>query len=141
MVAVKIKKRPPYEFVLDELADEVTAVKPMFGGYGVYRGDQILMIFRKKEKFDNDTGIWVGVTEDCVPSLKKVLPELRDLEMFGSSPTAWQVLGEDIENFEEVAFKICSLIQKKDPRIGRTPKKKLHKAKAKVKAPVKKVKV
>ena len=118
----KLKKLPPYDFILEELGDHVTAVKPMFGAYGVYRDNQILMILRKKEKFDNDTGIWVGIPNEHVVSLKKEIPELKDLEMFGTGPTAWQVLRDNSEDFEELAFYICKLIKKRDPRIGRTPK-------------------
>ncbi len=120
-----VKKRPPYDFILEELGDIVTAIKPMFGAYGIYRDGQILMILRKKEKFDNDTGMWLGVAPGCVPAIQKEIPELRDLEMFGIGPTAWQVLGEDIVNFEEVAMQICDLIKRRDPRIGRTPKSRL----------------
>lgn len=123
-----VKKRPPYDFILEELGDIVTDIKPMFGAYGLYRDGQILMILRKKEKFDNDTGMWLGVAEGCVPDIQKDIPELRDLEMFGTGPTAWQVLGEDISNFEEVAIQICDLIKRRDPRIGRTPKNKLKKS-------------
>ena len=123
------KKRPPFEFIIDELGDWVTAIKPMFGAYGLYHDDKILMILRKKEKFDNDTGIWLAIPDGSHDSIKKTLPELRDLEMFGTSPTAWQVVGEEVENFEEVALKICDLILKNDKRIGRIPKKNLKKKK------------
>lgn len=123
-----MKKRPPYDFILEELGDIVTSIKPMFGAYGIYRDHQILMILRKKEKFDNDTGMWLGVVDGCVPDIQKDIPELRDLEMFGTGPTAWQVLGEDISNFEEVAIQICDLIKRRDPRIGRTPKARLKKS-------------
>lgn len=127
MAAVQSKKRPPYDFIVEELADIVTAIKPMFGAYGLYRDEQILMILRKKEKFDNDTGLWLGVVDGHVADIQKDIPELRDLEMFGTSPTAWQVLGEDVANFEEVALQICELIKRRDPRIGRTPKNRLKK--------------
>jgi len=137
MVAVKTKKRPPYDFILDELGDLVTAIKPMFGAYGIYRDHQILMILRKKEKFDNDTGMWLGVVNGHLDSIKKDIPELRDLEMFGPGPTSWQMLSEDLENFEDVALQICELIRRKDPRIGRTPKARLKKS-TKVKKSVRK---
>ncbi len=128
---VKSKKSPPYDFILEELGNIVTGIKPMFGAYGIYRDDQILMILRKKEKFDNDTGMWLGVVNGEYDSIRKTIPELRDLEMFGPGPTQWQVLGEDLDNFEEVALQICALIKKKDPRIGRTPKTRLKKKTAK----------
>lgn len=123
-----MKKRPPYDFILEELGDIVTDIKPMFGAFGIYRDGQILMILRKKEKFDSDTGLWLGVAPGYVPAIQKEIPELRDLEMFGTGPTAWQVLGEDVSNFEEVAIQICDLIKKRDPRIGRTPKARLKKS-------------
>lgn len=127
---MKLKKLPPYEFILEELADVVTDIKPMFGAYGLYRGHDILMILRKKEKIDNDTGMWLGVTNGNYDSIRKEIPELRDLEMFGPGPTSWQVLGEDLSNFEETALKICELIKAKDPRIGRTPKTRMKKKKS-----------
>lgn len=122
MATTKVKKLPPYPFILEELGGIVSSIKPMFGAYGIYRDHQILMILRKKEKFDKDTGMWLGVVDGAHDSIKKDIPELRDLEMFGPGPTSWQVLGEDLDNFEEVALQICDLIKKRDKRIGRTPK-------------------
>jgi hypothetical protein len=120
-----VKKRPPYDFILEELGDFVTDIKPMFGAFGIYHQNKILMILRKKENFDRDTGMWLGVVDEYVNEIKKEIPELRDLEMFGTSPTAWQVLGEDLESFETIAYQICGLILRNDPRIGRIPKRKL----------------
>lgn len=135
MATTKLKKLPPYYFILEELGSHVTDIKPMFGAYGVYRGSEILMILRKKEKYDNDTGMWLGVVDGEYASIKKEIPELRDLEMFGTGPTAWQVLGEDLANFEEVALQICELIKRRDKRIGRTPKSRLKGASTKPKKP------
>ena len=125
MIDFKLKKLPPYDFILEELGNHVTSIKPMFGAFGIYRDEQILMILRKKEKYDNDTGLWLAVSDGSHEAIKKTLPELRDLELFGSSPTSWQVLGEELDNFEEIAFKICELIKNRDHRIGRIPKSKL----------------
>lgn len=140
MNALSAKKRPPYDFILEELGEHVTAIKPMFGAFGIYRDHQILMILRKKEKFDNDTGMWLGVVDEFVNEVKKEIPELRDLQMFGTSPTAWQVLGEDLSNFEEVALQICEMIRRRDPRLGRTPKNRLKKSNSKTKTSAKKTK-
>jgi len=126
-----LKKRPPHDFVLEELGDIVTDIKPMFGAYGIYRDDQILMILRKKEEFVSDNGMWLAIPSEHWADLKKHIPELRDIVMFGPGPTGWQVLGEDLANFEEVCLQICELIQKRDPRIGKTPKSRLRKAKKK----------
>jgi hypothetical protein len=135
-----LKKRPPFDFVLEDLADIVTDIKPMFGAFGIYRGDQILMILRHKPDYVYDNGMWVGIPDDHIQNLKKDIPELRDLRMFGTSPTAWQVVGEDLVNFEEVCLQICELIRRRDPRIGRTPKSRLKKAKPRMKKPAPKKK-
>lgn len=139
MVAVKIKKRPPFDFILEELGDIVTDIKPMFGAYGIYREHKILMILRQKAKNDKGDGLWVAVDDGHRESMRKEIPELRDLELFGEGPSHWQILHDDLENFEEVSLQICELIRKRDPRIGRTPKTRMKKSKSKVKTkPVKK---
>ena len=51
-------------------------------------------------------------------------PILKDLTLFGTPPTAWQVLRESELEFEETVFTICALIKKNDKRIGRIPKMK-----------------
>ena len=71
--------------------------------------------------------MWLALPDHSIKEMKNIITELRDLEMFGTSPTAWQVIGEDISNFEEVCLQICEMIRKRDPRIGRTPKTKLKK--------------
>lgn len=124
----KIRKRPPFDFVLEELADIVTDIKPMFGAFGIYRDNQILMILRKKEDHPYDNGMWLAIPSEHWSALKAEIKELRDIVMFGPGPTGWQVIGEDLSNFEEVCLQICSLIQKRDPRIGKTPKSKLRKS-------------
>ena len=134
------KKRPPYDFILEELDEVITNIKPMFGAYGVYRDHQILMILRKKEKMDNDTGLWLALPDQAVLEMKTLIPQLNDLQMFGQSPTAWQVVRETLPDFEEVCLQICELIRKKDPRIGRTPKTRLKSTQAKKKITSKKKK-
>lgn len=117
-------KTPPFEFVLDALEPLELRIKPMFGAYGVYHEDKILMILRKKEKIDKDTGIWFGIPDEFVQEIKKQFPVLKNLTLFGKPPTAWQVLRESDPEFEETALTFCDLIKKKDDRIGRIPKSK-----------------
>ncbi len=100
-------------------------IKPMFGAWGLYHDFKILMILRKKQKPDSDTGMWLAVTDGCHAEIRKEVPQLRDLKMFGDGPTSWQVLGEDLPDFEETALKICALVLKEDRRIGRVPKTRL----------------
>lgn len=131
IVEFKSKKRPPFDFILEELADVITDIKPMFGAFGLYRQHQILMILRQRGKNDKADGIWVAIEDGHRESLRQSIPELRDLELFGEGPTHWQVLGDDLENFEEVAIQICEMIKNRDIRIGRTPKARMKKSKPK----------
>lgn len=123
------RKKVPFEFVLDEFSGMDLRVKPMFGAYGVYIGNKIIFVLRKKEKMDFDTGIWVGIPDDCILEMKEKFPVLQNLTLFGKPPTAWQVLRETELEFEEIAFALCKLIKKGDPRIGRIPKLRLKKRK------------
>ena len=135
-MSISLKKRPPFDFILEELDGIITAVKPMFGAYGLYRNEQILIILFKRDKHPNDNGIWFGIPSEYVEEIRKEIPQLHNLQLFGSGLTAWQVLRESDEQFEEVATHMCELIRKKDKRIGRTPKAKLKKAKKKVRKKV-----
>jgi hypothetical protein len=125
-------KKPPYEFVLDALEPLELRIKPMFGAYAVYHADKILMILRKKAKADNDTGVWFGLPDEHIVEIKKEFPILKDLTLFGKSPTAWQVLRESELEFEETIQTFCKLIKKGDHRIGRIPKPKPIKKKSKI---------
>ena len=117
-------KKPPYEFVLEALAPLELRIKPMFGAYAVYHQQKIMLILRKKSLTDLDTGVWVGIPEDCVAEMKQAYPGLKDLTLFGTPPTSWQVLRETNPEFEETVDALCVLIKKGDPRIGRIPKAK-----------------
>jgi hypothetical protein len=125
-------KKPPYEFVLDALEPLELRVKPMFGAYAVYHADKILMILRKKANADKDTGVWLGIPDEFVLEIKKEFPILKDLTLFGTRPTAWQVLRESELEFEETVQAFCKLIKKGDHRIGRIPKPKPIKKKSKI---------
>ena len=117
-------KKPPYEFVLDALDPLELRIKPMFGAHAIYHEDKILLILRKKSLTDKDTGVWFGIPDEFILDIKKAFPVLKDLTLFGTPPTAWQVLRESAPEFEETVFALCELIKKKDQRIGRIPKPK-----------------
>lgn len=101
---LKIKKKPPYGFILDELADLAVYTKPMFGCLGVYYEDKIVLILRKKDDHQVDNGVWLATTGEHHKSLKKDFPEMRSIEMFGPGPTGWQNLPEDSETFESAGL-------------------------------------
>jgi hypothetical protein len=128
---LKRKKVIPFDFILEELAELNPRVKPMFGCYGVYVEDQIMMILReKKDKTKRDDGVWLGTHVENHSELKKIFPKMRSIELFGTPPTAWQVLPVASADFENSVMKACEMIRQGDPRIGRTPKKKLKSKKA-----------
>ena len=137
---MKKKREIPYKFVLDELAELHIETKPMFGCEGIYVGQKIVLILREKEDDKKDNGIWVATFPEHHESLAADLPGLRSIEIFGPGPTAWQNIPRDHENFEENAFKVCELIRKKDPRIGKIPKSKKPKKNktSKIRTPAKK---
>jgi hypothetical protein len=127
-----VKRKPiPFDFVLENLDPLSPVVRPMFGCYAVYIGEKMMIMLRLKESEPNDNGIWVATSAAHHGSLKKDFPSLRPIQLFGNKESAWQVLPVDADDFEEMAGKVCELILRNDPRIGKIPKTKTVKAKKK----------
>ena len=120
----KIKKGKPvaFDFVVEELFAVNPTVKPMFGCHAVYVNDKIVLILRNKEGVTNDNGVWIATTHEHHESLRKDFPSMRTISVFGGTESGWQNLPVGDENFEEAVMKLCKLILKGDPRIGKTPK-------------------
>jgi hypothetical protein len=96
--------------------------KPMFGSTAVYIGEQIVLILRSRDSYPSDNGIWVATTQEHHPSLRAEFPSLRSIAAFGPGETGWQVLPEEATDFEEAAHRLCALVLRGDPRIGKIPK-------------------
>lgn len=129
----------PFQFVLDELDSLNPRTNPMFGCYGVYIGDKIMLALRSRDSHTDDNGVWIATKPEHHESLKKLLPSMRSIYVLGGgkgSETNWQIIPEQADDFEESVMKICSLIKKHDERIGNVPKAKKKKVS---KTPVKKV--
>lgn len=141
--APKTKKKPPYEFILDELSGLDVQTRRMFGCTAVYVGEKIMFVMYKpehKEKSENgrssnqvssdsgvlvqDIGIWVCIPNEHTLLMKKEFSQLRGVSFFADENSAWQCLPEECEDFESLALKFCSMIKRGDPRIGRLPKPK-----------------
>lgn len=120
----KQPKSVPFEFVLDYLAAGNPVMKPMFGCYGVYIGNKIVMATRDKSELPVDNGVWLATTSEHHASLRKDFPSMRSIKIFGSGESGWQVLPKKSDDFEESVIKACQLILKGDPRIGKIPKAK-----------------
>jgi hypothetical protein len=123
------KKKPlPFEFVFDELSDLNFHTNPMFGCYAFYIGHKIYFVARERETSPQDNGLWLAFPdEESRTNLKEKFPNLRDIAMFGSGPTGWQVLPSNSSSFETNCFEICELIRNEDPRIGKMVIKKVKK--------------
>lgn len=122
LFAAKKKKKIPFEFVLDELANLEPWTRPMFGCTAVYVDEKIVFILRDKK--DDDDGVWIATTKEHHGSLRRKLPNLRSIAVFGVGETGWQVLPVDAGDFEESVRLACALVREGDPRIGKVPKSK-----------------
>lgn len=118
---VKRKKKIAFEFVLDELEEMRPWTRQMFGATAVYVEEKIVFILRDKKK-DTDDGVWVATTKEHHGSLRRELPSLRSILIFGVGETGWQILPVDAPDFEESVRAACELVRRGDPRIGKTPK-------------------
>ena len=120
-------RRVPYEFVLDELSRLEPVTRLFFGAHGVYLGERLVFILR--ERGDDDDGVWVGTTKEHHESLRRELPSLRSIRLFGPGESAWQNLPATAPTFEREAIRACELVLRGDSRIGRVPKPRRPRAK------------
>ncbi len=119
----KPRKAVPHEFVLEALAPLALATRSMFGCLAIYREEQIVLALRDKDDHLADNGVWLATSEEHHESLRQEFPNMRSIQVFGKPVTAWQILPADAPDFEEAALRACELIAARDPRIGKTPKR------------------
>lgn len=117
--APKVKRALPFDFVLETLSDLDPETKPMFGCTAIYVGDKIVLILR--EKGDEDDGVWLATTHEHHASLKRELPSMRSISLFGPKVTGWQNLPAESATFEEDALRACEIVRAGDARIGKVP--------------------
>jgi hypothetical protein len=117
----KTQRTIPFNFVLENLHSASPVVKPMFGCHSVYIGNKIVLALRDKD--DEDSGVWIGTTNEHQESLKKDFPSMRSIKIFGPGTSGWQILPKDADDFETSVNHLCDLILKNDSRIGKIPKK------------------
>jgi hypothetical protein len=124
MPKAKSPRAIPFDFIVERLEKLRPVVRPMFGCSAVYSGEKILAALRKKEPGDPDNGMWIATNHEHHASLKKDLPSMRTIQIFGVRESGWQNIPEDADSFEEDVLKACDLILKGDQRIGKIPKTK-----------------
>jgi hypothetical protein len=118
------KKQPniPFAFALDYLTVAYD-LRQMFGCFAVYTGGKITLILRKRKDHRSMNGIWLATRKEHHASLKKDFPSLRSIPLLGRDPTNWQMVPERAGDFEASVIRACELVSRRDPRIGRTPRK------------------
>jgi hypothetical protein len=121
---IKTKKKIPFGFVLEDLIPLDPFTRPMFGCHAVYIGEKIMLILRERPEHEDDNGVWVATSHEHHESLKKEIPNLRTVNLLnnGQRETAWRLIPLDADDFEASVNHVCSLILKRDPRIGKVPK-------------------
>ncbi|MCC7440106.1 MAG: hypothetical protein IT285_00645 [Bdellovibrionales bacterium] len=118
---LKAKAPPPFPFVLDLLESIELRTKPMFGCLALYQGEKIVLILRDKQDHPRDSGVWIATVPEHHASLQKDFPSMRSIEIFGPGPTAWQNLPSDSPDFEESVERVCRMVLRSDPRVGKVP--------------------
>ncbi|MBI4929804.1 MAG: hypothetical protein HY841_03510 [Bacteroidetes bacterium] len=119
-----MKKKIPFDFILDYLHPLEITVKPMFGCHAIYAKEKIILIVRKKADHSDANGVWLATGKEHHDSLRKELPSMKSVYILsdGKNETGWQMIHENAGDFEESVTKICELILKGDERIGKIPK-------------------
>ena len=123
LIATKVRRAPPHEFVLEAIAAASPTTRPMFGCLAVYVGKKIVLILRdKRDATAADDGVWLATTKEHHESLRLEFPNMRSIGVLGKPVTGWQVLPADAADFEEAALRACEMVLARDPRIGKIPK-------------------
>jgi hypothetical protein len=119
-----MKGPPPYDFIFDYLPVNII-VKHLFGMYYIYFNKKNVLILRKLSKNINLNGIWIATETVHHTSLKADVPGIANfvLDTGKIHDSAWQLLKEGDDSFETASIKICELISRGDPRIGKVTEK------------------
>jgi hypothetical protein len=117
-------KTIPFGFVLDELASVHPETRPLFGCTAVYVGEKIVFALRDKPGGDRDCGVWIATTKEHHASLKREMPSLRSITVFGTGESSWRILPKTATDFEESVLLACELVKRGDARVGTVPKAK-----------------
>ena len=114
----------PFDFVLEQLYSANVEIRPMFGCFGLYVRNKIVLILRKKETSRADNGVWLATSKEHHDSLKRLFPSMRSIKVFGGKESNWQNLPSSATDFEEMVIQACEMILRGDTRIGRETRSK-----------------
>lgn len=113
-----MSKPIPFDFLLDHLPAGII-VKPAVGMFNIYFDKKIVLIFRKTAKNPQHNGIWISTKREYHDSLKTEIPAITDFELEEGFDTAWLLLSDKHDDFENAAVQLCQLVTRKDSRIGK----------------------
>jgi hypothetical protein len=113
-----MKKPMPFDFLLDYLPRGII-VKQAIAMFYIYYNQKIVLIFRQLSKNPQHNGIWISTGRQHHASLKAEIPAITDFIFDGNFDTAWLLLSDRHDDFENAAKRLCELVCSKDPRIGR----------------------
>jgi len=117
-----MKQPMPFDFLLNDLPASII-VTPAIGMFYIYFNGKIVLIFRRTNKNPQHNGIWISTTREHHDSLKADVPAVTEFELEEGFDTAWLLLSDKHDDFESAAVRICQMVSRKDPRIGKvTPK-------------------
>lgn len=123
----------PLEWVMERLEGVMTEHKPMFGCRALYVGPKIVLILRDRPTETQDNGVWVATIAEYHASLRRDLPGLRSITVFGPGETGWQVIPKEHPEFERTVERVVALVRANDERIGKIPAAKRSKKLARAK--------
>ncbi len=112
-------KAVPFAFVLDEIAALDPVTRPMFGCTAVYAGERIVFILRARGSVDD--GVWIATTAEHHASLRRELPSMRSIAVFGPGESGWQVIPAGGDDFEAEVLRACAMARAGDVRVGKVP--------------------
>jgi len=118
----KKRRKIPFPFILEQLERAGPVTRPMFGCEAIYIGPKIVLVLRDRPAHPDDNGIWIATDRQHHESLRRDLPSLRSISIFGSGESNWQNLPSGARDFEESAMRLCEMVLAGDERIGRVPK-------------------
>jgi hypothetical protein len=122
--ATTLMQKLPFPFITELLLPLEPAVRPMFGSHGVYVREKIVLIMRLRESHPEANGVWIATSKEHHESLRKEFPGMHSVYILsdGKNETDWQMIHVDDDDFEPQVTRLCEMILKNDPRIGRIPK-------------------
>lgn len=111
--------RVPYDFVLQELYPVRPTIKKMLGGYALHAGKKIILFLRDNENQIEFNGVFVGTEPEYFEALQKEIHISKMQFDFDGSKNSWIFISEDLDNFEALVKKACTMIKTGDERIGK----------------------